>query len=105
MDRKKQNKAYKRKIYALCRSAAAGDKNAAAELAIEEKRDSRAIWARKHWLKCRKRRKRSNPSSIYATPRQSPRTEKEIKKQERIDSRGYHEGAKVAQSNLRRVDK
>jgi hypothetical protein len=113
MSKRRQNKAYKRKIYALCRKAAGGDSRAVAELALERDKDNRAVWAIKHWKKIQKNKTRRainqkgrrEHSSIYAAPRDSPRTEEEIEKQERINSRGYHEGATVGGSDVRRIDK
>ena len=108
MDKKKLNRACKKKVYALCKKAANGDKQAHIELNKEAEKNSTARWAIKHWKKINQkgcRDKYNDSSSIYSKRRNSPRTAEEIARQKRIDERGYHDGAKVAGSDLRRVNK
>ena len=71
--------------------------------------DSRPI-ARKNKTKKKKRRPGYREqfrygSSIYAPRREFPRTAEEKELQDRINRQGFHEGARVPGSNLRRVAK
>ncbi|WP_444892957.1 hypothetical protein ACJJIE_21715 [Microbulbifer sp. TRSA001] len=97
---KRQRRQYRKYIYALCRKASKGNDIAAAELESQMKEKKLANWAVKHWLKMKK------------IPLQSPpRKEKETLSPEeqahrrRFQQMGFHEGAKVAGSNLRKVTK
>ena len=117
MDRRKLNRAYKKKVYELCRKAASGDEQAHAELTKEAEKNTVARWAIKHWKKVNQKSaskksskrvrhgKYASGSDIFAVRRPSSRTEDEIRRQEKINRQGYHDGAKVAGSNLRRVNK
>ena len=80
-------------------------------------KDTLHRWAIKHWKKVNQKSaskksskrgrhgKYGSGSDIFAIRRPSSRTEDEIRRQEKINRQGYHDGAKVAGSNLRRVNK
>ena len=91
----RQNREYKQKIYALCKRASIGDPLAIINLDSELEKNTLAIWAVKHWMKIKR---------IPLTVSEPLSPEKQALR-DRIQSRGFGDGAHVPGSNIRKYGK